>query len=49
MPFLENEAEIEKSYGTLLSLMTWIDSYTGLLARAGIDCGDYMYLKAKAI
>ena len=33
MPFLEDEEQVTKSYGTLISLLNWVDSYETLLAR----------------
>lgn len=33
MPFLDDEEEVKKSYGTLINLLNWVDSYDGLLLR----------------
>lgn len=33
IPFLEDEEEVKKSYGTLINLLNWVDSYDGLLLR----------------
>lgn len=48
MPFLENEEEIKKSYGALISLLIWMDSYETVLARAGINLenSDYVALRS---
>jgi len=40
MPFLENEEVVKKSYGTLIALLNWVDSYDDLLARFAI----YIYI-----
>lgn len=33
MPFLDNEEEVKKSYGTLIALLNWMQSYEDLLSR----------------
>lgn len=33
LPFLEDEEEVKKSYGTLINLLNWVDSYDELLLR----------------
>ena len=43
MPFLENEEVVKKSYGTLIALLNWVDSYDDLLARSAIYKYIYIY------
>lgn len=47
-PFLENEEEIKKSFGLLIVLATWLDTYEELLTRAGVSNteSDYSLIKA---
>jgi hypothetical protein len=47
MPFLEDEEEVKKSYGTLISLLNWVDSYEELLSRVGLNHDSYVMLKSK--
>ena len=44
MPFLENEEVVKKSYGTLIALLNWVDSYDDLLARFAIYIYIYIYI-----
>jgi len=44
MPFLENEEVVKKSYGTLIALLNWVDSYDDLLARSAIYKYIYIYI-----
>ena len=43
MPFLENEEVVKKSYGTLIALLNWVDSYDDILARSAIYIYIYIY------
>lgn len=36
LPFLEDEKQVTESYGTLISMLNWVDSYEALLSRAGL-------------
>jgi hypothetical protein len=46
MPFLDDEEKIKESYGVLIALLTWLDSYETILKRAGIEEADYSMLKS---
>lgn len=46
MPFLDDEDKIKESYGVLIALLTWLDSYETILKRAGIEEADYSMLKS---
>lgn len=47
MPFLENEEEVKKSYGTLIALLNWVDSYEELLSRVGLKDDYYVKIRSK--
>jgi exocyst complex component 3 len=46
MPFLQDEEEVKKSYGTLISLLNWVDSYDDLLSRLGVKEDSYVALRS---
>ena len=48
-PFLENEEEIKKSYGSLINLLIWMDSYEAVLTKAGINFDDSEYVLIRSV
>ena len=47
LPFLEDEKKVTESYGTLISMLNWVDSYEALLSRVGLQNDAYVLLRSK--
>ncbi|KAM3146904.1 hypothetical protein pb186bvf_001058 [Paramecium bursaria] len=47
LPFLEDEDQVTKSFGTLINLLSWLDSYNDLLSRVGQKAFSFIELIAK--
>ncbi|CAD8202201.1 unnamed protein product [Paramecium octaurelia] len=47
LPFLEDEQKVTESFGTLINLLSWVDSYEQLLSRVGEQSESYVALRCK--
>jgi hypothetical protein len=48
LPFLDDEEKIKESYGALIALLRWMDTYESLMVKAGIslDQSAYVFLRS---
>lgn len=49
LPFLEDEEKIKESYGALIALLRWMDSYEALMVKAGISLEESAYVFLRSV
>ena len=49
LPFLEDEEKIKESYGALIALLRWMDSYESLMVKAGIALDQSTYIALRSV
>lgn len=49
MPFLDDEDKIKESFGALIALLKWMDSYEALMVKAGVSLEESVYVFLKSV